>query len=610
MIRAIWWHVIVIVMLFVAPAVADAPLPVGHLGIIPIQQDGRLKPLEQFARVTLRHLSGSEKLDEIDALPWLVELLFTPEIASERPLFLVEQEALRASLALPKRLKHRYSAAELFAPIGEKRPLIMPIVMTPAKERSAEQQALMDLYQRFMLFTDLQQSFSVLLPLNAPRPAAYDLPTPLTYLDLQRHRETLLADAQVLAKKSKGVLEALTPPERDVVALAFLTERLEQQAQQSRSLRVMPGGWAAAGEEWFAPWALLRSGYGSPQSAAYLKSWQQAILAYREGDAVAWAKASMFLAQQATQKTTPVASLRLWLEYFYVCLSPLSIVFGLGIAGVIGLGLVGRLPRLRLAHVRRFLMVPLALLGLTLLARIAILGRPPVGTLYESLIFVAWVVLASSVLPAAHRVRMAAGTAIMTLLVGLSPFFAGDETMGMLTAVLNTDFWLTVHVLCITSGYGACLLASGMAHAELWRLGRDGQSEQRSHGLTLYVLAALGLTATGTLLGGVWADQSWGRFWGWDPKENGALLIVLWIVWLLHARQAGQLGLVGYVASVAALSVVVALAWFGVNMLGIGLHSYGFTEATAVGLSTFCIMEAAVIGVLCQRARRKVVLCA
>ncbi|MBY0354822.1 MAG: cytochrome c biogenesis protein CcsA, partial [Rickettsiales bacterium] len=124
--------------------------------------------------------------------------------------------------------------------------------------------------------------------------------------------------------------------------------------------------------------------------------------------------------------------------------------------------------------------------------------------------------------------------------------------------------------------------------------------------LTRYVLVALALTATGTLLGGVWADQSWGRFWGWDPKENGALLIVLWIIWLLHARASKQLQALGYTVALALLTVIVAIAWFGVNMLGIGLHSYGFTQATAFGLLAFCCMEAMLIAYLALRVRRNI----
>ena len=110
---------------------------------------------------------------------------------------------------------------------------------------------------------------------------------------------------------------------------------------------------------------------------------------------------------------------------------------------------------------------------------------------------------------------------------------------------------------------------------------------------------ALLFTAVGTMLGGVWADQSWGRFWGWDPKENGALWIVLWLIWLLHGRLAGQLAPLGFAAGLALVNIVVALAWFGVNLLSVGLHSYGFTDTAAYGLLIFCIAELLIIAALC-----------
>jgi len=108
-------------------------------------------------------------------------------------------------------------------------------------------------------------------------------------------------------------------------------------------------------------------------------------------------------------------------------------------------------------------------------------------------------------------------------------------------------------------------------------------------------LVALLLTSVGTVLGGIWADQSWGRFWGWDPKENGALLIVLWLIWIQHGRQSGHIRPLAYVAGMAALNIIVALAWFGVNLLGVGLHSYGFTSGIASGLALFCIAETMII---------------
>ena len=95
------------------------------------------------------------------------------------------------------------------------------------------------------------------------------------------------------------------------------------------------------------------------------------------------------------------------------------------------------------------------------------------------------------------------------------------------------------------------------------------------------VCFALLFSFFGTVLGGLWADDSWGRFWGWDPKENGALMIVLWNALGLHARWAGLVRERGLAALAAFGNIVTLWSWEGVNQLGVGLHAYsGLTEGT------------------------------
>jgi cytochrome c biogenesis factor len=100
----------------------------------------------------------------------------------------------------------------------------------------------------------------------------------------------------------------------------------------------------------------------------------------------------------------------------------------------------------------------------------------------------------------------------------------------------------------------------------------------------------------GTVLGGLWADDSWGRFWGWDPKENGALMIVLWNALLLHARWGGLARERGLALLAVFGNIVVSWSWFGVNQLGVGLHSYGFTSGVALTLVLFALSQLVVIG--------------
>ena len=159
-------------------------------------------------------------------------------------------------------------------------------------------------------------------------------------------------------------------------------------------------------------------------------------------------------------------------------------------------------------------------------------------------------------------------------------------------AVLDSNFWLATHVVTITIGYSGTFLAGALAIGYALRrqlVPRPDPATTKALVSMTYgvVCFALFFSFVGTVLGGIWADQSWGRFWGWDPKENGALLIVLWNALLLHARWGGYVREKGLMAMAIFGNVITSLSWFGVNMLGVGLHSYGFMEGAVWSLSGF-----------------------
>ena len=173
--------------------------------------------------------------------------------------------------------------------------------------------------------------------------------------------------------------------------------------------------------------------------------------------------------------------------------------------------------------------------------------------------------------------------------------------MPSLVAVLDTNFWLATHVTAITLGYAAGLLAAAISH--VWLLGkmfgfkRGNDAFFRTINRMVYgVLAfALVFSVVGTILGGIWANYSWGRFWGWDPKENGALLICLAQLFILHARLGGYVKAHGVHVLTIFQGGVVAFSWWGVNQLGVGLHSYGFTEGIMRNLVIFWAVEGLVV---------------
>lgn len=245
--------------------------------------------------------------------------------------------------------------------------------------------------------------------------------------------------------------------------------------------------------------------------------------------------------------------------------------------------------------------------------RIYLQGRPPVTNLYSSAIFVGWAsVLAGVVVERLHPLGVAilgsAAIGFGTLVVAHNLGDSGD-TMEMMQAVLDSNFWLATHVITITLGYSATFLAAALATVYL--LGRVltraiTKPRERALARMIYgvVCFALLLSFVGTVLGGIWADQSWGRFWGWDPKENGAALVVLINALILHARWGGMIKVRGIAVLAVGGGIVTVWSWFGTNMLGVGLHAYGFMDSAAMWLTIFVASLAGIMLSAALPARR------
>ena len=248
------------------------------------------------------------------------------------------------------------------------------------------------------------------------------------------------------------------------------------------------------------------------------------------------------------------------------------------------------------------LLLTLAVHTIGLALRIWLSGRPPVTNLYSSAVFIGWGTLIFCLLLERGFLRNGIGSAaaallgFATLLIAHHLSFEGD-TLEVKRAVLDSNFWLATHVVVVTLGYSATYLAGFLAI--LWlalRLARARFFDEHARKLVtgaVYgtICFALLFSFTGTVLGGIWADQSWGRFWGWDPKENGALLIVLWNAIILHARWGGLIRERGIMVIAIGGNIVTSWSWFGTNMLGIGLHSYGFIDSAFKALIAFCTLQ-------------------
>ncbi len=235
-----------------------------------------------------------------------------------------------------------------------------------------------------------------------------------------------------------------------------------------------------------------------------------------------------------------------------------------------------------------------------LLVRMYLQGRPPVTNLYSSALFVGW----GSVLLCLFLERFykngigsvcASTIGFVTLLIAHNLQLDGDS-LEMLRAVLDTNVWLATHVVMVTLGYSSVALAGFLGIIYILRglfTTSFNETTASSLGRMIYGVTCFAtlFSFVGTILGGIWADQSWGRFWGWDPKENGALLIVLWNAIILHARWGGFIRERGLAVMSVFGNIVVSLSWFGVNMLGVGLHSYGFMDQAFGSLMMFIAIQ-------------------
>ena len=366
--------------------------------------------------------------------------------------------------------------------------------------------------------------------------------------------------------------------------------------------------------------------YTEAQFDPLQKQLQTVAGAYTKGDGFQFANAGKQLRdglRQLSPKIYPDES-QLRLEYFYNQWDGFYRA-----AWLYGIALV----LLLIAHLRRSgtgyeakkggllqaLAVVTAIVGLVFHAsgitmRCLIAGRPPVTNMYESIIWVSFAVLFfGMIFFARYRTPVyllgALPVSLIALLLVHQMPIAMPSSIDPLVPVLRDNFWLTIHVLTITLSYAAFALAMGFGHILLFRYVRNpvtARADQSMH-FWLYRVLQLGvlLLAAGTILGGVWANYSWGRFWGWDPKETWALIALLCYILTLHGRIAGwwtQFGLV--VASVVCF-LAVLMAWYGVNfVLGKGLHSYGFGLGGEMYVASFVGADLLFVGFAIWRYRR------
>ncbi len=248
-----------------------------------------------------------------------------------------------------------------------------------------------------------------------------------------------------------------------------------------------------------------------------------------------------------------------------------------------------------------FTVASLVLQTIGMVMRVMISGRAPVTNMYETVMFSGFGALVISCIIYTYRKEIMfilAGLASNVLGLMMMKFANGmlDEGISPLVPVLRDNFWLSTHVTTVILSYAALALSWVLANQLLIRsrFSQVSSGEYRYQVDLIYTCIKFGvvLLSAGVILGGVWADYSWGRFWGWDPKETWSLIVLLVYIAILHGKYTSWIPAHRFVPLVAGAFMSVMMAWFGVNyILASGLHSYGFSEGGAIFLGSFFLIQ-------------------
>ncbi|BDG10874.1 cytochrome c biogenesis protein [Anaeromyxobacter paludicola] len=543
---------------------------VDGFGRLPVLEGGRVKPADSVARNSLLMIRSQQSFRyqgrTVSADEWLLDVMFRPEVADQQPVFVINDPDVLGLMGM-KQTSERYFSFRTIAPyleeVQKQATAAHPI---DAKLRTRFQSAVVNLFDRAYLYYRLKNTVQL-----EGAPLAAELAAPL---------------APGAASRQDALAE-----------LAFF-----------RPLAPPPGApadaWRSVGE------ALRRS--PAAADAPDLRALAAAAAAWGAQDAGAFNAAVASLAGQV-RAGRPAAVSQAGSEVLFNRAEPFYLGMVIYVLALLVLFASWAWKPQLLQPTAFALLVAGAIVHTGGLAsRVILQGRPPVTNLYSSAVFVGWgAVLLGVVLERIYRkgfgTAVAAAAGFASLIV--AHHLTGDgDTMEMMRAVLDSNFWLATHVVTITIGYSGTFLAGAIAIAYTLRRHvaprLDPATTRTLVSMTYGVICfALFFSFIGTVLGGIWADQSWGRFWGWDPKENGALMIVLWNAIILHARWGGYVREKGIMAMAIFGNVITSLSWFGVNMLGVGLHSYGFMDKAFWALAAFIGSQLAIMG-LCLLPRR------
>jgi ABC-type transport system involved in cytochrome c biogenesis permease subunit len=583
--RYVPWAVLALAVLYLVydvakPAKDRGPMHLEALGRLPVLDGGRVQPLDSVARRSLMLIRGTQTFYDEDgvehsAMKWVLDVMTSPPgrggPADRYKVFRIENDEVLALLALQPRSRFRYALEEFFPKLDE----FYKQARRVQEARKADPNRHLDLFDRKLLETaEHFELYAQLAALRVPRmvPPTESGGRWQSYGQIEEDAKERAANKVRAAAAKEGV----DFKKLDNAEMRKWAEQFAQEQAHALAELTPPAGVALV--------KLLH---------AYEKNQPEEFNAGVE-------------AYQREVKDLPAAQAgRAGFEAFFDRVAPFYACTVLYIF-VFLLVVVGWLTYMGPLH-RAAMWLALLTFGLhtaALIGRMYLNGRPPVTNLYSSAVFIGWGAVGLGLI--LERIyRLGLGTAVAGVAGALTLVIAhylgvGNDTLEPMQAVLATNFWLSTHVTCVTLGYVATFVAGflGIAFIILgvftpW-LDRD---LFKILGRMIYgvVCFATLLSFVGTVLGGIWADQSWGRFWGWDTKENGALIIVLANALILHARWGGMIQQRGMAVLAVFGNILTSWSWFGVNMLGVGLHSYGFIPAAVLVMVVWVVLNLAIM---------------
>lgn len=528
---------------FVSPALAKERSEIWKK--LPVQHQGRVKPFDTFCRETLREIYGRESYKKKSAVDVILSWVLIPDHWESVPFILVESGELKKALGLnwkerkfsPKDFKFNKKFA---SEMGE-----LQALRQGEEELESYFKELEKLERRIVLYESIKTGH--LLKIQAPEE---DKKEWVSLRDIKGESEELFKKA--------------------LIAYASLIAKEVEFGKIQKEKKSEPG------------------------ISAKKREFEESLSLFQKeafkGEPHKWFSKKKISAEVFYNSLNPF---RLAWIFYFVCLCLYSTLFFLTDKKY----LKWTLPVLSLAFFSH---------TFGMILRSYIMSRPPVSNMYETVLWVPWVGLIAGLV---FYWRKSMAPFIASVIMAFFCLFLTDTASGTLNgsfqpleAVLRSNFWLSTHVLVITMSYAFFFVAFVLGDMVLLSFivrGKKALGFVQDSSLSLYRLIQWGVTGLtlGTILGAVWADYSWGRFWGWDPKESWALITLLGYLTLLHGKLVGWIKAFGLAVSSVCMFFLVVMAWYGVNfILGKGLHSYGFGTGGVEYVAGFFFLHLILVG--------------